>query len=499
MALSVEIDGNAVQILKGSVSIDLKIEERASASFTVVDTGGVADYVRGNKVEIFDSTPTLIFQGFIDTPGRARVGATGSELLHDIECMDNHYLADKRLVVKSYSGQTLEFIVEDILTDYLVAEGIAEGAIQSPGPVISEAIFNYVKVSEAYDALAELSGYIWYIDEDKKLYFLDRATNAAPWNLDSVTYRPIKGSVHLSTGNPLFRNHQYVRGGTGITAQQTEDFTADGVVTAFTVGYQISTAPTITEDAGGQTVGIKGIDTGKDYYWSKGDATVVAAVAPANGVAVQIVYYGQYPLIALATNHASVLARQALEGSSGIVEDITTEAQHDTADGMRASAKAKITQYCQDAEKFIYQTTDVGLYPGQLQEITYSPFGFAAHEMLIESIRIAGLGDIVIYEVSCVTGPVIGDWGKFFSRILVRQDNQIRIGDGQLLVVLQQVESLALVEATAYHTDAFPPDVSRWIALPPAQGAGHHVRHEALALVEATDDTENPTESYKWG
>ncbi|GAG84045.1 unnamed protein product, partial [marine sediment metagenome] len=116
------------------------------------------------------------------------------------------------------------------------------------------------------------------------------------------------------------------------------------MVKAFTVGYPIALIPTITEDVlGVADVGIKGIDTGKDYYWNKGDATVYAEVVPANGRNVEVKFYGEYPLIALASDHAEILARQAVEGAgTGMVEEIVTEAQWDSADGIRGSAKGKI-------------------------------------------------------------------------------------------------------------------------------------------------------------
>jgi len=498
MPITADIDGNAVEIQRESMNIPKCIEERSTASFNIVDIDGSTTISRGMPVTIYDPDLNTLFAGFIDTPGKARIGPTGLRLLHDVVCMDNHYLADKRLVVKSYIDKTLEFIVEDILTDYLIPEGVAEGLIQT-GPIIGEAIFNYVSVAEAFDALKEYSGYIWFIDNSKDLYFVDRTTYTAPWDLDNSTYRPIKGSVHLNTGNTMYRNQQYIRGGTGLTALQTEDQIGDANVQSFAMGYPVSQEPTITEDAAPKTVGIKGIDTGKDYYWNKGDNIVTATVAPGNGVVVQVQYYGEYPLIVLAKNVAAQAARAAIEGSgTGIVENILTEMQHDTADAMRESAKAKLVQYCQDAEKFIYQTHYAGLEPGQIQAITFAPFGFAAHDMLITSVTVTANGDLILYDIECITGPVMGSWTKFFASLITRQDRAIRLGEGKLLVLLHQAESLSFLESTALHSDAFPPDVSRWIALPPAQGAGHHVRHEALDLSEATDITPTGTEYYLW-
>ena len=501
MPVSATIDGNSVQIEKGSLSTESRIEERSTAFFVVADTPGTGNYVRGMPVSILDPDSTQIFGGFIDTPGRTRQGV-GSVLLHDISCMDNHYLADKRLVVKVYTSQTLKTIVEDIHADYLAAEGVTIGEVQT-GPTIESAIFNYVHPSEAFDVLKEISGFTWYIDVDKKLYFIDRTTNAAAFNLDNVIYRPIKGSVHYSSGNPLYRNRQFIRGGTGLTAQQTENFTADGVLTAFTVGYPISTAPTVTEDAGAQTVGIKGIDTGKDYYWSKGDATVVAAVAPANTVDVEVIYYGEYPLIARADSVSAQADRLAVEGSgTGIVEEIVTERQHDTVAGIRESAKAKITEFAREGERFSYRITDAGLAPGTLQAITYSPDNLSAHEMLIESVSVSTRGEnLVIYDVVCITGPSEGSWSKFFSGLLKRQDGAIKIGDGALIVLLQQSETLELTEVTVIYNDEFAVSglVNRWLnAAPIDAGSLHNVEHERLEMTEVTSESTHLTEDYDW-
>jgi hypothetical protein len=502
MACSVFINGVEVIVQRGSISIDSRIEERSTASFVVVDEPATAVYVRGMPVEIvrpgFPPFFKTLFSGYIDTPGRTRL-APGSGLLHDISCVDNHYLSDKRLVIKSYASETLSYIANDIFTDYLAGEGITVGEIQT-GPTIESAIFNYVKVSEAFDALKELSGFMWRIDEYKQLFFIDRATYAAPWQLDGVTYRALKNSVHLGTGNPLYRNSQYIRGGKGVTALQTEHFTGDGIIKSFALGYPLALEPVVEEAGVPVSVGIKGVETGFDYYWNKGDNTLFADVAPGAGVDVEVQYYGQYPLISLVRDGVAVIDRQTIEGGgSGLVEEMVTEVQHESSEAITESAQAKLTQYCQEAEKFTYRAIDHGLYPGQLQEITYAGFGFAAHEMLIESVSIIPDGELIYYTVTCITGPAMGSWAKFFSHILERQDKTIQVGDSLLLVLLQQAETLALVEATDLDSDDFSGGiVNRWIALPPTQGAGHNVEHEALALAEAPSIDSHATEDYEW-
>ena len=439
MSFSVKINGADVEVEHGSLSIETRIEERSIAAFDVIDVAGTLYIVRGMPVEIYDGA-TCIFGGFIDIPERKRL-SPGGGLLHSLSCMDNHYLTDKRLVVKAYENKTLAYIVNDIWTDYLGAEGITIGEVQT-GPTIKSAIFNYVKASEAFDALKELSGFIWFIDEYKKLYFVDRASIPAPWHLDA-THKPNRDVIpRLEEGNPLYRNVQYKRGGLGVTDLRTETFTGDGQAFSFTMGYPLAKVPVITENGASKTVGIKGLETGKDYYWSKGDSVVIADTAPAVNVTVAVKYYGQYPLMARTEDYSAILERQAIEGGSGIIEDIVVETQHESSDALLESAGAMLRMYCQDAQRFQYETSEAGLAPSQLQSITYSPFGFDAHEMLIESVTMRADGDDIRYLISCIMGPSTGSWAKLFSNILLRQDKAIRIGTDKLLVLLHANEAL---------------------------------------------------------
>ena len=98
---TIEIGGVAVQYEKGSLSVELRVEERSIARFTVIDIVGATSYQRGQPVQIYDNTGDLIFGGIIDTPERFRQVTQGG-LDHPIRCIDWHYLADKRLVAESY-------------------------------------------------------------------------------------------------------------------------------------------------------------------------------------------------------------------------------------------------------------------------------------------------------------------------------------------------------------------------------------------------------------
>ncbi len=192
----VEINSVARQIVKGSLRIENRVEERGTASFIVVDTDASLVFAQGMEVQIYDPDVTLVFSGVIDRPETVRVAPSG-ELYHPIQCADNHYFADKRLAAYSVLGAptvTAKSIVIALQAAYLTPEGIGTGNIDD-GADIVQAVFNYVRVSDALDALAEKSGYTWFIDENKDLYFQARDVDLAPWDLDGSTNKPLKRST----------------------------------------------------------------------------------------------------------------------------------------------------------------------------------------------------------------------------------------------------------------------------------------------------------------
>jgi len=445
MASTVEIDSAEVVLARGSLTIDLRIEERSIAEFTVIDPDGSLSYQKGQPVLIYDVTDTLIFGGVIDNPEKF-VRAPAGGLHHPIRCADWHYLADKRLVAESYLAAgyaNVGAIVTDIHTKYLAGEGITIGNIEA-GPAILEAVFNYVRASDVLDALAEKAGKIWYIDEYKALYFVDRNTTTAPWSATSADM--IKGTAHWSGGNPKYRNRQYIRGGKGTTAEQTEKFIGDGKQFAFTVGFPFQKVPTsvTVEDLGAQSIGIKGIDETEDCYWNKGDATLTFEVAPLATKEVTVVYYGQFDILVLAEDAEAIADQLAIEGAgTGYVDDIADEPKLDNKDASIDAAQAKLVRYAVAGQRFKYHTLRTGLKPGQLQTIDYPALGLNSAEMLIESVVVRGFGAHNLHEITAIQGPTMGSWSdlfKAFAHMKTEIIERLNVGTEQILIILVDID-----------------------------------------------------------
>lgn len=282
----------------GSAGIDHRIEERSTARFAIDDLAGAYVFEKGQHVRIWGSGDgVLLFGGVIDRAARRWEGNTF--VSHEIECADYHYLADKRQFSGAYEAAiAAEDIVRDILK-ILEEEGVTEGLIMA-GEVLERQAFPHQPCSEALDRLAELSGYTWFISEERKLYFICRSAYPAAWNIANGDDLQVD-TVVLSQGNPEYRNVQYMMGGKAETDEIIESFEGDGTQKTFVVGYPLAYEPIITVDDVPQDVGIKGVESSKNWYWNKDDPAITQEYSDdpvPKGSIIRVSYVGRYPLIA---------------------------------------------------------------------------------------------------------------------------------------------------------------------------------------------------------
>lgn len=122
MALVVTIAGSAANIQKDSLSIEKDIDERSSATFTVLDATGATHYQRGQTVTISDTN--VSFTGYVYDVEEQRL-VPGTTLASNIRCTDERYLADNILFIgNEYNSRTAGDIFSDIASSHLSAEGV---------------------------------------------------------------------------------------------------------------------------------------------------------------------------------------------------------------------------------------------------------------------------------------------------------------------------------------------------------------------------------------
>jgi hypothetical protein len=425
------------------------VEDRSTADFSILDLNHVYRFTKGEYVTILDSSLDTMFAGFIDTATELRLTPEGG-IEHRISCIDNHYLADKRILATAFvSPSTVADAVTWIITNILAAEGVTVGTIDADIDVIAVS-FDYVTASEALDQLSQYAGTTWYIDVDKKLYFIPRTTIPADWNISetgNILTNVLANSFSKESGNPEYRNVQYIRGGSAKTDPQTELKPGDGATTSWAVGYRLAEQPiSISVYYNGsptptpQLVGIKGVDVGsippKDFYWSSNDQVILQdgagvvlkgkSTSPAYaGDILEIKYYGLYQIVTSSADYGAIADRQLVEYStSGKVESVRDDSLITDEDSGLDEANAILAHYATIGTKVNYTTLVPGLNVGSLQHIT-STIHDMDDDFLITQVEKAPMyyddldleNAITQYSITAVSGPVEDYWTKVFLKM----------------------------------------------------------------------------------
>ena len=456
-----QIGGVGVAVVAGSLSIDNQIGQRSTGGMAVRSAVGVR-WTYGTQVAIYDDLGAVAFSGFVSKdkaakPGGARQG-TGY-LEHAVSLMDNCYRADKRVVYAAYQNMTAGAIALDILGKVLAVEGVTATATSvASGATITEAIWDGKQASAALSWLAQQSGYWWTIDKNNVLWFQPYGGLAAPFVLDGTQADAMTATVEY--GNDLYVNTQYAKGAYGTTPTQIETRLGDGHTTAFVMSYELAQAPTVEISLSGgafaaATVGIGGVDSGKDWYWNAGANVVfqdTGGTKLSSADTIRVTYVGRFPVRAVAKNLALISAQKAREGasSSGIVESVYSNSKVHTLGAAFQIASSLLSHFGQDMTVLEFDTRKPGLMEGQLLTVNLPDFALASAAMLISSVKLSDQRDgfSIWYHVTAVGGPVeASQWQTYWQNLMNQQADPNDLSD-------TSDTSLALLTASNFNMSA---------------------------------------------
>ena len=430
-----------------TLEIQDEINARSVARFQLVDKTGALDVDDGLPIEIYNYSGSLIYGGFVFYPKRMNPIGTDA-IFYDIECVDQQCIADRYLVAESYANQTAGTIVRDLMNNYLIADGITEGTIQNGNVLAIAKFIRTGTVTDALNQLADVSGYIWYIDFDKKLYFIERSADVAPFNI--VDNSPIV-NINVRQDRSKYRNRQYLRGGTTPTdtniTNESPSPKPDGVARTFLARYPISQKPTIYINGiaiSSDQIGINGVDgtvTPLQWYYQIGSNTITQdrnQTVLSTTDTITIDYIGLIPLLVVVEDSVAIAERATIENLSGVYEALETLPNVNDKQQALDIANGKLRQYTKANRELTYQTYTNGLSAGQLQTVDLTKYGISASQFLIDRITINDLNDngVFVYDIHAVDGEAYGGWTNFFKG-LIKKDSGATIDSDERLVVLK--------------------------------------------------------------
>lgn len=427
------------------------LNARSSLAFSLVTavSGGYRP-ADGESCTLTDADgTTVLFGGRLNEPTEQLL-FDGACLTHNLyQCQASSYdaYADLALVAASYAAMTLRAIVQDIVaTTSLAGNGVTAVDYVDVGPTLTIA-FNYKPASTCFAQLCEESGCAWWIDTDKKLHMQARASVSAPFAMSDAD--PHCTWLRVSRRKTNYRNVQYVRAGLDLTASRVESFIGDGTRKVFTLAYPVGVVPTsVTVNAAAKTVGIKGVETGKDWYWNKDSHEIAqddsgAALTAAQTLAVT--YQGLFPIVVSARNDTAIAARIAIEGGTGEYVNVDDDPTITSSSVAVTKAQALLSRYGAIEDILEWETDDAGLRAGQLVSMSFTKHAISG-EYLIESVSARARDDInctLVYTVRALSGDGVGGWVSFFQSLLDARRSFIVRGNEVLLLVRTVTNGIA--------------------------------------------------------
>jgi hypothetical protein len=398
-----------------------------------------------------------VFGGTIESFDEMLTIGGQTSLEHNIRGVSWDALMDNRLVARAYDtpGQTLRDIVLSIIANEYPAEGINTDNVTTFGE-IQPVKFNYDKASEAFDILCELTGCSWWIDPYKRLYFAERAQILCPLNfLESA---PNWRSISVERTRTEYRNRQYIKAGMGLTPIRTEYFVGDGTRKSFTLAYPAGKEPNpITVGAVVKTVGIREVESGKNWYWQKNSPVINqddGDPAVGAGVAIAVTYQGQYPILVSATDDVQLSQRASIEGGSGQYDHIEDEPNIDTVEAAQDRAYGLLRKYARIFQKATIATMSSGVRAGELTTLDIPTHGLTG-QWLVEQTSIRDFnGQRVEYSMRVLDGESVGGWQGFFGA-LKRQARKIEFQDNEVILLLRsQPDTVSVTDTVSVSTAA---------------------------------------------
>lgn len=330
------------------------------------------------------------FGGIITNAPRAFLGDSRTgEIEVQVTAQDYQTLLARRLAARSYQNQSAGSIVIDLVG---IVGGFNTANVQA-GPTMADWRVNYQTVADAVEALAKTTGYEWWVDYNKNVYFQQPTAPSAPWNLIEASTPPYLASAPYS--NLVYiddisqvRNLVYVKGATVQSNIVTQRATGDGVTRAWglILGQQIVKGSLIMNVGGvAQTVGEKNqVDPTTVQWLVDYENRVVEATSgtatPGNGVSIVFQYRYESTILINARDNESIAA-------FGVWEHILVNEDIKDRNVAIQVAKAELADQAYPDIGLQYTTTRPGLAVGQVQTVDIPRLGISG-DFLIKEVRL---------------------------------------------------------------------------------------------------------------
>jgi hypothetical protein len=413
----------------GSLNVDRVLNQRDRCSVQFDDPAGSWSPSAGLDLGVFIDG-TRVFGGIIASVERDR-SPRAAWRRNKIEAAGYEWLCDRRIVgnaatpTVAYVGAKANDIVRDLISTWCVSDGIDITTVTAgAGPTIDSIEFTLATVSDALNQVCAIAKRKWFIDVDKKIRFVDPTSGSSLYTISTSSNNALEGTVSVTEDLTQYANRVILRLPNALTDVQTESFDGshgtqptDGARRDWEMVYPLATEPVVTVDSVSKTVGIRGVDTGKNWYWQDGSATIsqepTDTVLP-NTSTLEVNYTGRKAVFVQADNSTQQTTRAAAELNSGIYTLLFENSSSISVADAEQLAAAILDQVDEASFVLTLQSLDIPLaIPGA--RLTFDAIGLSSEVFTVRSLNITTSGNTPYYRIEAAKGPILKDGFEAFS------------------------------------------------------------------------------------
>lgn len=336
-------------------------------------------------------------------------------------CIDWKSISFRRIVPpfnpKTYANMPGDEVFGRLVCEDLIDEGISVDATPADNITLGAPIGAYLNtlLDQVVQKLSTpTQPWYWDVDPWRKHVLHPRTATLAPWDVNDgydlfAGDQPVQ-VVNSTTGDQL-ANFVYGIGQNVLFNSLAVTILGDGSSATFNVPQPFAAQPTILlNGVTSQTVGIQGVDTGKQWYWNQGSPTLTqdsGGTPLAVGSFLVVTYQFTNPGVAQSPNSASLSERASIEATSGQYDYSFSVAQPILPADLLAACAAYQQQYGGQPQAVRLATLKPGLDVGQLQTINYGPAGVSG-QFLIATVDLTIQDQVLRWDYSAFRGANVG-------------------------------------------------------------------------------------------
>jgi hypothetical protein len=318
---------------------------------------------------------------------------------------------------------TADVVMRKVCLVNMSDEGVS---VSGPvGPVITVDVPAGAVVQDVMDACAtaatQASGEGWYhkFDEWRNCVFAPATEVPAPWDVDDVSGSDdnVLAAVTKSTSHDQLYNTVYGLGSKVLLGSITTVFTGPATQ-PFQCPTALQTPPTITLNGNPQTVGIAGVDTGMDWYWSQ-DSAAVSGSNLVGGDELIIISQPSVAALAVAYNNAGLQGRALVEGPGASYEQSIQVTTVTDPAGLFSQTQQVATQNGIPPVSVAATTVRGGLTTGMLQHIRLADVA-VDDDFLITEVKLSSTDNLLCWQYTALTGYAVPTWLTAFTQFINR-------------------------------------------------------------------------------